>query len=123
MFVRAGRVSIGLLGDGFRKALTDGQSTIQIGRSFFAIPRIASLAFSWDKKRFSAAKSNFFRDCCPLPIWEMYFDGLNVIHMPPSISEQRRDPTIAVSTILPGQLDNIRHQSLFAVRLGQLGVV
>ena len=36
-----------------------------------------------------------------------------VIHMPPGISQQRRDPTIAVSTILPGQLDHIRHQSLF----------
>ena len=36
-----------------------------------------------------------------------------VVNLPTSISQQRRDPTIAVSTILPGQLDHVGHQPLF----------
>jgi hypothetical protein len=31
-----------------------------------------------------------------------------VIHMPACISQQRRDPTVAISAILTGQLNHIR---------------
>jgi hypothetical protein len=33
--------------------------------------------------------------------------------MPASVSQQRRNPTIAVSAILPGLLDHISHQEFF----------
>lgn len=36
-----------------------------------------------------------------------------VVHMPTRISQQRCDPTIAVSTIFPGQLDHVGHQTFF----------
>ena len=36
-----------------------------------------------------------------------------VIHMPTCISQQRRDPTIAVSTKLPRQFDHVGYQPLF----------
>jgi hypothetical protein len=33
--------------------------------------------------------------------------------MPARISQQRCNPTIAISTILPGQLDHVGHQAFF----------
>jgi hypothetical protein len=38
---------------------------------------------------------------------------LFVIHIPNSISQQRRDPTIALPAKLPGQLGHVGHHSFF----------
>ena len=43
---------------------------------------------------------------------EDHFDTL-VIHMPTRASQQRCDPAIAVSAILPSELDHVGQQALF----------
>ena len=39
-----------------------------------------------------------------------------VVDLPASVSQQRSNPTIAVSTVLAGQLDHIRNQSVSSAR-------
>lgn len=36
-----------------------------------------------------------------------------IADLPAGISEQRRNPPIAISTVLAGELDHVRHQALF----------